>query len=345
MRKNPEVETLLTRWLERAVPLPILDDASVALARERVREVGARQGLPATAVERLALAASELGKNQLRHAGGGVVALSPVERDGVRGLELVAADRGRGLREPGEAMSDRRASGGESLGIGFSSVFRNCDEVDVDSRELEGLCVRARVFAGPVPRSRQVAVLGRPIAGERVSGDDAAVRHVEGGLLLLLADGLGHGPEARQAAVPLCEALLGGPPPSDPAVFLVTAAAALQRTRGTVACLARLDSRTGELLVASVGNVSCQVLRPDRWDSLPAQPGVLGRPGPAPRLHLQRATVGPHDVLLLMTDGVSTRGEVGRERALRLEPPLVIADMVMRHQGKKHDDATVIVAK
>lgn len=346
MRQDSEVETLLNRWLAGARPELVIDPASIAVVRESVRRLGAEAGLSAEAIERLALVGSELGGNLLRHAGGGTMVVSRVQRGPASGVEVLAADRGPGLEDPASAWAGDQRPGGPGLGIGFSSVFRNCDTVDLDSRLQEGLCIRARSFAGDVPRERQVVTLGRPLQGERVSGDDAAFRRDDGILNLLVVDGLGHGPEARDAARPLCQALLDGPPPPDPVYFLRDCHARFQKTRGCVAAAVRFDTDTGQVLVCSVGNVACHILRPDAWETIPADPGVLGRPGPAqPRFSVTRLTLAPDDVLLLCTDGVSSRLDVGRERTVRRDPALLIADAVLRLAGRKHDDATVMVVK
>lgn len=65
---------LVDEWLGDAETIPIADDASVSGAREKAREVASAQGLSPIEAGRLATIASELARNQLKHARGGQVA-------------------------------------------------------------------------------------------------------------------------------------------------------------------------------------------------------------------------------------------------------------------------------
>jgi anti-sigma regulatory factor (Ser/Thr protein kinase) len=121
------MEALLNRWLEGIEAAFTLDEGSVAEARERVRVVGRAQGLPEVEVERMAIVVSELARNQLVHARQGAVAVLPVARRGVPGVEVIAADRGRGIADPVAALRGKSMAGG-SLGVGMAGVVSLADE-------------------------------------------------------------------------------------------------------------------------------------------------------------------------------------------------------------------------
>src|SRR5690349_11416413 len=90
-----EKRALVARWLgSDANPIPVYDEASVSSARQRVREAGASNHNSANLIETIALITSELAHNQLRHARQGYVGVRPIDRKGVKGLEVVAADLG-----------------------------------------------------------------------------------------------------------------------------------------------------------------------------------------------------------------------------------------------------------
>src|SRR6185503_17311143 len=102
-------------------------------------------------VESLAAAASELAHNQLAHAMRGHIALRAVDRAGVPGLEVIAADAGPGIADPARALRGEPRRAG-SLGVGLSAAQRLSHEMDLDVRGGEGTCVRLRRFAAPVAR-------------------------------------------------------------------------------------------------------------------------------------------------------------------------------------------------
>lgn len=335
---------LIERWLGDGERTPVHDQASVSLVRTAVRALGARLGLPEVAVGALAIVVSELATNQLRHARDGVIALRPVERAGVPGIEVVAADRGPGIRDAGEIVDGAPRPGG-GLGIGLSGVQRQADEVDFDVRLGQGTCVRARKFAGAVPRRREVAVLGRPCAGERTSGDDATFERRGDVLVLALADGLGHGPDALVPARRAID-LVHTRADATPSALLREAHEALRGTRGAVMGVARLDEAAASLTHAAVGNVVTRLRGDAGGRSYDGPPGVLGASSQlSSRVVEESAPLGPRDLVVLSSDGLRTRLDPADVRHLSARHPLVIAQHLLDHFGRDNDDATLVVAR
>ncbi len=294
---------MIDRWTAGLDWFEVADAASVSSARERVRACSAGAGLGTVAAEALATAASELANNQLRHARGGRMAVRSVRRLAVAGVEVVAADRGPGIADPAAAVAGAGPGAGPGLGAGLAAARRLTHELDLDVRQGEGSCLRVRTFAAPVARS-EVALLGRALAGERINGDDGLVVRGETSLLVAVADGLGHGPEARAASSRAMAAIHAEP--SAPLTELLTrAAAAVEGTRGVVLALVRLDLATREVEHLGVGDVRVAVQGPSGTALLPGVPGSLtGRPGARLRMRPARATLSPHGALFLCTDGL-----------------------------------------
>jgi anti-sigma regulatory factor (Ser/Thr protein kinase) len=336
---------LIDRWLHGTTPEATLDEASVAVARERVRAEGAAIGMTVESAARLATAVSELGHNQLRHARFGSIAVRRIARAGVAGLEVIAADRGDGIADVsriGARVS--RPPGAASLGIGLSAVLELSDEVDFDVRLGEGTCVWARKFAGSVPHARSVALFGRPIDGEPRSGDDAAfVRFEDGALLLALADGLGHGREARSAASDAVAGVLGAPDSSLDAMF-ERCHATLARSRGAVMSVVRL-APGGAVDVGMCGNVSVRKVgrRPGGEVRFAGPSFALGTPGPAPRMRVEHDVLDAHELLVAFSDGLSSRLAV--DASLFGEPPVVAARKLLDEFSDGRDDALVAVVR
>lgn len=357
---------LLPAWLGDGDALPIRDEASVSLAREWVRREAAAIAMPQVPAEAAAIIMSELAHNQLAHARGGHVRVRAIQGVGpggaVPGLEIVAADAGRGIADPTAALQGGQSSAG-TLGIGLPGVRRLSDELDLDVRWEEGTCVFARKYAEPVPRRAEVAILGRPCVGERRSGDDGLFCRVAGGLLLALADGLGHGEPARAASERVMAALrqraaagqgaaVGqGAAAGQGAAVLPTPSAllddcddAVQGTRGAVAAVALLRE-DGLLSHACVGNVSTHIDRGEAAQHLPCLPGTLGG-GRRGRSALgASAQLARGDVLVLFTDGLSGRLSLRDLPLLRRQHPLAIAHALLQRFGREHDDALLLVAR
>jgi anti-sigma regulatory factor (Ser/Thr protein kinase) len=342
---GPVLTSLVDRWLGGTPSLVILDEASVAVAREAARAAGAEAALDAVVRERLAAVVSELGHNQRRHAGGGAIALRPVQRGGVAGVAGAAADRGPGLADPTRALPGALAGASEGgLGVGLSAVLRQSDEVDLEVRAGDGTCVRARIFAAPVPRS-EVGIVGRAGPSDPISGDDALAVRDGDRLLAAVADGLGHGPAARDAAARAIAALIDEPGNSLPEL-LDRCDTRLTGSRGAVLSLAGLDLGRGLLEHAAVGNVTTRVVSADGVTRpLLAQNGTLGVGQVRKRHHVETVAVAPPQLLVMVTDGVTTRVDLSQDLVLLRQHPMVIAHALLTRFGRVTDDAMVLVAR
>jgi anti-sigma regulatory factor (Ser/Thr protein kinase) len=340
------VEAVLIReWMAGLTPtIAVEDEASVVLVRAAVREACDAAGFDVGAAGALAIVASELAHNQMAHARGGVVAVRGVERDGVAGVEVVAADEGEGIADPERALRDRESTSG-SLGVGLGGAQRMSDEMDFDVRLGEGTCIRARKFAAPVRRRREVAILCRPCEGERVSGDHAVFARRPDALVLGVADGIGHGVLAREASARAI-AVLRDKPDLAPEALLRACDLALAGSRGAVMTTVCVIEPGGATEHASVGNVTTRFVRRHASRALTGSAAVLGAPSPRPkRIDVSQAQVGDDEAIVLFTDGISSRADLAADADLLRAQPIVIAHHILSSFGKTSDDALVLVAR
>jgi anti-sigma regulatory factor (Ser/Thr protein kinase) len=332
---------LIERWLGGAEAAATIDEASVAVARDLVRTRAAEIGMSTESAAALATAASELGHNQLRHARRGKIAVRRIARAGTPGLEVIAADSGEGIENVETIVSHESDTG---LGIGLAGVLDLADEVDFDVRLGEGTCVWARKFAAPVPYAKRVALVGRPIEGERASGDDGAIVRLEDGTIVIaLADGLGHGAEASDAARAAIACVLSHPE-RDIAALFDECHAALDKTRGAVMAIARV-APGGALDAAIVGNVQLRTVgRKAGADRRYAGPSfTLGSPGRLARVRTEHDVVASHESFLAFSDGVSTR--LVMEADLFGVPHVVAARRLLDAFSDRRDDAMIALVR
>ncbi len=334
----------MSAWLGDAEAIPVLDDASLTLVRQRVRALGAEMGLPTTEFETMATVATELARNQLRHARAGRIAARTVVRAGVRGMELVAADRGKGILEPGLALDGvGRASG--SLGQGLAAVREACDELDFDIRIDRGTCVWARRFEAPPPYRCEVAILGRPCVGETDSGDDGAFVRGDEHLTLGVIDGLGHGILAQDVAT-TASSCFRERAEEAPAAILDAVDEALRGTRGVVMAAARIDHQMRQLEQAALGDIRTHIYRPRECVCIASGAGVLGeKRARRGGWKVEREELREHDVVVMFTDGLTTRVDISEERALLRRHPVAIAEHLLAHFGRDNDDVLILVAR
>jgi phosphoserine phosphatase RsbX len=195
-------------------------------------------------------------------------------------------------------------------------------------------------------RSRSLDLLDWAFAshhheGEVESGDLHLVHPLGRGVLVAMADGLGHGAEAAEAArmaMAIVERTAEEPLP-----FIMRAChQAIVATRGVVMSLVRFDP-AGRLFSISVGNVEGIVLRADpeqRREWLVSQSGALGHT--LPTLRERSMPVAPGDVLALATDGIRPTFP---DHIRHGDRPQDSVDRVLAACAKGTDDALVLVAR
>jgi anti-sigma regulatory factor (Ser/Thr protein kinase) len=342
-----EKRILIARWLgSNTEPIPIYDEASVSSARQRVRETGRRLNLQTELIESVAVVASELTHNQLSHAKQGYFAVKGIERGGVKGLEVLAADIGPGIGKPDVAFKDEMATSHGSLGAGLGAVARMSDEVDFDNRIEEGVCIVARKFERPpISLCCDVAIMGRPFPGEGISGDDAVAIQSESMMVAGVSDGLGHGPEARVASNRSIETLI-----ANPDRLMHQAIQQLDEdlagTRGCAMSVLRFNKTDRMLECASLGDVHVHLYHYRDAHFFPSTPLILGSGASSKqKIRLEAVKAEPGAVLIMFTDGLKSRTSLKGKLDILRQPAIAIAQNLIENDSRPDDDALVMVAR
>jgi len=176
----------------------------------------------------------------------------------------------------------------------------------------------------------------RAVGNETVCGDSFIVVPIEQGLLLCLADGLGHGPAAHEASDLACryaqehadmplEAMMRG------------IDGALRGTRGAAVSILTLAAQRARFV--GVGNVELRAHSHARI-APPTQPGIVGQG--VRKLRVWEYAIAYGDLFALLSDGISTRFNL--EELAHLAPLALAEEILAKHQ-KSHDDACCVVAR
>jgi anti-sigma regulatory factor (Ser/Thr protein kinase)/serine/threonine protein phosphatase PrpC len=327
--------------------LDVWYSADVYPARRAARARALAIGFSEPQCEEIALVVNELASNLVKHAKGGMIRLQPLTEGDRRGIRIESLDLGPGITDVDQAVADGFSTAG-SLGYGLGTVYRLMDDVEIASRgEPERgtriLCTRwiaperARSTA-PCPLA--FGAITRPHLSSEANGDAFVIKWWNESALVAVIDGLGHGQFALRAAQtarryveshhdqPL-ERLFQG-------VHRVCRA-----TRGVVMALARFDLANGTMSFASVGNIEARAFGSPERISLIARRGVLGLNSPGPLVTHHRWE--PRYMLVLHSDGLSTRWTGDDFPGLAGSSAHGAAQQLFRPLAKNHDDATVVV--
>ena len=123
--------------------IPINGESDVARAILHATRMSRAAQFETVDQSRIATAVSELARNILKYAGTGEIVLRHVLRENRRGMEIVALDKGPGIPDKDQALSDHFSSSG-TLGLGLPGVQRMMDEFDLASESGRGTRVTAR---------------------------------------------------------------------------------------------------------------------------------------------------------------------------------------------------------
>ncbi|HZH26476.1 MAG TPA: ATP-binding SpoIIE family protein phosphatase [Azospirillaceae bacterium] len=353
------------------IVVPVHEQNQVAAARRAAVELAQRAGFTETAAGRVAIVATELATNLVKHGRGGrlLAGLSDVVGDaGNTGVDLIAIDKGPGIADVAAALRDGFSTAG-SAGHGLGAVRRQAHAFHIYTHPGAGTAILARLEAGQPPLQRWAAhapdsgdintpaphpeagAVCAPKLGEEVCGDDWHVNPMPGpasgiGPTAMVVDGLGHGPQAAEAAaaaVRLFKRYAGHPP----AAIMETLHAGLRATRGAAVSIARFDGKRRVVVFCGVGNVAGAL--------------VSRTTGNAHRLLTYNGTVGhavrriqevqyPYPdasgrpMIILHSDGISTNWSLDAYPGLATAHPRLIAAVLYRDFSRDRDDAAVLVA-
>lgn len=319
-----------------------VETSSTASAVRRAAErLGRQLDLGDRRIADLAIVAAELTSNLVKHADDGVLLLRPVRCGGEAGVELVAIDSGPGMADLTASARDGHSTAG-TLGIGLGAITRQADWYDAYSRPGRGTVLAVQVWPAPTPEPAWAAGLTRPLAGETRCGDGYAVRLADGRAQLLLCDGLGHGPLAAAATEAAVTAFRDAPvgPPKTVVEHLHRS---MSHTRGAALAVAELDPSAGLLRYSGLGNIAAAVVDEGKRRGMVSLPGIAGHQRPVVRQY--DYPFGGHALLVMHTDGVTDRWQLGDYPGLTGHSPLLTAATILRDCGVRRDDAGVLVAR
>ncbi|MHA6763969.1 SpoIIE family protein phosphatase [Streptacidiphilus sp. PAMC 29251] len=161
-------------------------------------------------------------------------------------------------------------------------------------------------------------------------------------ILVMLCDGLGHGPLAQLAAQAAIRAFRSSRCRS-PDEALQEIHQALSGTRGAAVAVARIEPDQKRVLFCAVGNIAAAVVTPASKTSLPSVSGTAGHQ--AATVRASSHSLPPGSALVMHSDGLTERWRPQELPGLLQHSPAVIAGQLLRTAGKYHDDASIVVAK
>jgi anti-sigma regulatory factor (Ser/Thr protein kinase) len=321
---------------------PMGDGSRVGEARRHAAQLADECGLDEVEGGRLALVVTELATNLVRHARNGRLLLSP--RVARHEVEVIALDDGPGIPDVDRSLDDGFSTGG-TPGTGLGAVRRLSQHFDLHSSVPDGTVILARVRGGP-PRQSDPGLWAGAVSlaapGERVCGDGWAFAFGEGAAAMVVADGLGHGPDAAEAAAAALE-VFAEDPFAGPRVLVEQVHRRLRSTRGAAVMLLQVDTASGIVRSSGAGNVMGRLVSGVADRTILTQHGTAGVTIRSPE---ETSLPWPeHALLIVYSDGIESRWKAETLIPLLSRDPTLAAAVLMRDHCRGRDDATVAVLR
>jgi serine/threonine-protein kinase RsbT len=120
--------------------VPVRTSEDVVTVRTYVRKVAADLRFGIVDQTKIVTAASEIARNTLDYGRGGHMRMETLKNGMKNGLRLVFEDKGPGIRDLQQALTDGFTSG-NGMGLGLGGTRRLMDEFDIASKLDEGTTV------------------------------------------------------------------------------------------------------------------------------------------------------------------------------------------------------------
>jgi anti-sigma regulatory factor (Ser/Thr protein kinase) len=327
-------------------PIRVEHESGVGEARRVAVDIARKAGFGSEDAGRVAIVATELSTNVLKHAGRGAILVGLFEDETGEGVECIALDSGPGIPNLALAIRDGFSTCG-SAGGGLGAIQRLCHSFDVYSSSGRGVVLLARMEKGDPSRARKTVfpstgAISIAKEGEEICGDSWKVRRLDGGFSLLVVDGLGHGPfaaDAARAAVRAYDATNG----QAVASVIERLHRATRSTRGAAASIAYLPSNSNEVNFVGVGNVAGAAISGSETRRMVSSNGTLGHSLKSVRPFTYQ-TQG-ETLTILASDGLGTHWTMDAYPGLRQRHPTVVAATLYRDFNRGRDDVTVLVGR
>jgi anti-sigma regulatory factor (Ser/Thr protein kinase) len=322
---------------------PVDDRSHIGGIRRAGTELAQALGFDVDDTGKVALAITEAGTNIIKHAGRGQIVLRGLARGSVGGLEILALDRGPGIADIGASLRDGQSTAG-GTGTGLGALSRVAHEFDLYSQPQRGTAMRLMFWAKPSSQvtGLEVGAVSVPKVDETVSGDEWAMESDGHRATVMVADGLGHGPDAARAARTATQ-VLAQDPLAPPEALIGACHAALAPTRGAAVAVVRLDPGSGTGTIAGVGNIAGRVHVGTTTRNLVSHNGTVGHN----IRRIQEFTFPfPSDALLVLhSDGLTTHWSLADYPGLAAKHVGLIAGVLYRDHNRGTDDVTVVVVR
>lgn len=294
---------------------------------------------------KVGIVVSELANNLVQHAGQGVLLLQTIKRNNQSGIEIISLDKGPGIANISECLQDGFSTK-NTPGNGLGAIQRLSTLFEIHSLPQQGTAILAQIWANKLLNQENIHLLELgsiclPISSETVSGDNWAIAKSNDYSLILVVDGLGHGPMAAAAAAVAIEIFKQV---HESLKAMVEAMhRAMRPTRGAALAVAQIDLKSQTVQYVGVGNISATIHSASGNCRMVSHNGTVGHE--VRKIQEFSYPWQREGILIMHSDGLGTHWDLSHYQGLAAKHPSLIAGVLYRDFNRGRDDVTVLVAR
>jgi anti-sigma regulatory factor (Ser/Thr protein kinase) len=332
--------------VSRVIPIHSGDTSQTGDARRQAQALALAMDFDELRAGQLSIIVTEAARNIEAHAGQGEIVLSPWKDEEMAGIDVLALDKGKGIENVTISLQDGYSTS-DTPGNGLGAMSRLAGTFQIYSSSGNGTVLFARILrkGNEVESDEHCYGLGAirvPISGETVCGDAWDVQRSPERSLYVVADGLGHGPIASEAALEAIR-IFRLFAQHTPERILGEIHSGLTKTRGAAVSVAEILHGKQVLNYAGAGNIVAAICCGGRTRSLVSMNGTVGHS--IGRIQQFSYPWERDSTLIMHSDGLATRWTVEQYQGLASRHPALLAGVLYRDFARKRDDATIVVSR
>lgn len=327
---------------------PANDRSYFSILKKDIHQQAKTAGFESKKLANLDLIISEMTSNLHKYAKGGEILAGLFNEGDQQYMELISIDHGPGMTDPSKMMADGFSSS-STMGIGLGSIKRLSDQFDLYSQKDWGTIILSRIykntFSENIPPVSQVEVCPIILAmpGQSCSGDGFYYKTTDKHFKLLVADGLGHGPEANHA---INEAVIAfkSCPYHSPVEIIRFIDQSIRKTRGMVATVVVFDFVTKKWKITGVGNVIARMSNFLNVKNYMSYNGIVGHNIPTTMID-QEIALEDYPQITLCSDGIKSRWDLNKFPGISRYDLTIQCAAIYKEFARHTDDMSVVIAK
>ncbi|MFI5160665.1 MAG: SpoIIE family protein phosphatase [Sphingobacteriales bacterium] len=323
------------------------DRSYYAIIKKETHSMAVTAGFESKRIAELDIIVAEMTSNLNKYADGGEILLGHVKEPDNEYIEVICIDDGPGIADTRKMAKDGFSST-STLGHGLGSINRLSDKFDIYSQTGWGTIVLSRIYKKPQIKTRTKAKMEvRPLVlckpGEKMSGDGFVCLADDKKARLMLADGLGHGPDANLAMNTAVNAL-NACTFATPVEMLRFMHSFIRKTRGVVATVITIDFDKNTFDIAGVGNIATKLQGAVDSKNHLSYNGIVGHTIPN-TMNDQSMNFNEYQQFVLCSDGIKSRWDLGKYPGLQKQDLGLQAAVIYKDFARRNDDMSIVMVK